>query len=185
MKTLPYIDPAGHIDVPGLQQEINLKLQHLKDAFEEVLQSRGGRMLMVELKNVAGLATDLEERQQAVTLIHQLEDLPTYIAHWRQMSVDSEPRFDFFVKTKAEELRSGSETGDFLEALNCRYDQLVGLIRVLTALLMHLKRFTTMPIETILEDPVFAGLIEHDLEAQVYLEAEKVYIERLALGHTG
>jgi hypothetical protein len=183
MKTLPYLDTAGHIDALKLQQEVNLKLTDLKQAFEEVLQSRGGQMLVVELKNIVGFSPDNQERQQISHMIRQLEDLPGYIDHWRHMSVDSEPRFTFFVKTKAEEYRTGSETDDFLEALNSRYDQLVGLIRVLSAMLTHLKRFITMPVADILEDPVFQGLIEHDMEAQVYLEAAQVYKERSAPAH--
>jgi hypothetical protein len=81
-----------------------------------------------------------------------------YIQHWRETAVDSPERFEFFLKSKAEEIRSGSELEDYTRAIAIRYDQLTGLIRVLRMLLNHMVRFTGSPIPEVIEDPIFIGL---------------------------
>jgi hypothetical protein len=125
-----------------------------------------------------------KERQQALTVIDQLVHLPQFIQTWMSTALDSAQRFEFFIMTKAHELNSGDQQKDYYWALQIRHDQLVALVRVVEMLLDKMKLWASLRPAQVLDDPVFAGLTEYNVEQQIFLEAERIYKERQTLAGT-
>lgn len=119
-----------------------------------------------------------KESEMVGLVIRQIIYLPNYIQMWIDTAVDTTERFDFFVLTKAHELKSGDQEHDYFWAMQIRHDQMVALVNVLDMLLKKIKVWVSDIPQNMFDDPVFLGLIAVNIEDQVYLEAEKVYKER-------
>ncbi len=173
-----FIDANSRVDKEGLRQFTLDRLVALKEMAVIVCVDR--KDFWERAETVAPQIL-LHESNQALAAIKQLVRLPGYIQAWIETAVDSPERFEFFVLSKAHELKTGDQQRDYYWAMQIRHDQLVALIRVLELLLDKMKLWTSIRPGQLFDDPVFAGLTECGVEDQVYLEAEKVYQERQRL----
>src|SRR5690606_33816058 len=106
--------------------------------------------------------------------------LPQYIESWIARSVDSNERFEFFIAAKAEEIKSGDQSRDYFWALQIRHDQLIAVVRVSSRLIEVLQKWITQSPDEVIDDELFHGLVETNLEEQIYLEAENIHKQRAA-----
>ena len=109
---------------------------------------------------------------------NQLTSLEQMIGVWIATALDSPERLEFFVLSKAEEIKSGDQQRDYFWALQIRHDQLVALVDVLRALAAHLHRYVKMDPTSVINDATFQGLTEYGIEKQIYLEAENIHKHR-------
>lgn len=172
-----FIDASSRVDREGLRLFVLGEMQRCRQTAESVCLEQG-----VFWERLAGVAAqtlyDEEERRKALKAIDQLVHLPQFIGTWMSTALDSEERFNFFVMTKAHELKSGDQQKDYYWALQIRHDQLVALVRVIEMLLDKMKIWLSLRPKEVFGDPVFSGLTEYDVEQQIYLEAERIYKER-------
>lgn len=124
------------------------------------------------------------ERQNLLDVEAQLVTLPVFIETWIKTAVETPQTWEFFILTKAQEINSGDRDRDYFWALAIRRDQMVGLVRVLETLTTDIKVWVTKQPKDLVEDSVFLGLTEKNIEKQVYLEAEKVHRELESLDNT-
>jgi len=173
-----FIDADNRVDKEGLRLFVLNRLIELKQLASEVCIDKKEFWDQAEALTHQVLMSSVE---QSALAIRQLARLPNYIQTWIETSVDSPERLEFFVLAKANELHTGDQTKDYYWALQIRHDQLIALVRVLEILLGKMKGWITLRPAQLFDDVVFAGLTECGVEDQVYLEAEKVYQERLQL----
>lgn len=119
-----------------------------------------------------------EDKKKYLHLEEQIQHLPDYIQRWINTAVDTQERIEFFIASKADEIKSGDAPRDYFWALQVRHDQLVALVRVLSNLNKELDRWLTLEPQLVLDDPIFQGLLEYDVEKQIYLEAENIHKSR-------
>lgn len=171
-----FVDQNSKIDHEGLRQYVLTQLQQFRQQAVVLTQEKSHFWDRLALASKASLSD--KEQRKVIAVINQIKSLVAYIDGWIRLSVDTPERFDFFVATKAHELRSGSQEHDYFWALQIRHDQLVALTRVMEFLISKMSLWTELKPDKVFDDPVFAGLTDYGIEDQVYLEAEKVYRER-------
>lgn len=174
-----FVDAKSRVDREGLRKYVVDQLEILRQRAEVLNNDYSDFWDKAEL--VARKQLLEKEKERAVDAFLQLRHLPEYIGMWMETAVDTPERFDFFVLTKAHELKSGDQQKDYFWAIQIRHDQLVALVRVLDLLIDVMKLWVTMRPDKVLEDPVFAGLTKYGIEDQVFMEAERVYKERQRL----
>lgn len=174
-----FIDSNSVVDKEGLRLFVLNQLTIMKLKAEELCVERADFWKRLRLVITDTLLES--EQEKALRAVDQLIGLPYYISTWIETAVDSAERFGFFVMTKAHELKSGEQDKDYFWALQIRHDQLVALVRVLEILLDTMKLWVSLRPEKVLDDPLFSGLTEFGLEEQVFLEAEKIYNERMKI----
>lgn len=174
-----FIDATSKVDREGLRLYVLEEMKKAKHKAESICNDNAFFWDKL-VTSVDGVLFD-EEKQKALRVIDQLVHLPKFIDTWIATALDSTERFDFFIMTKANELKTGDQQRDYYWALQIRHDQLVGLVRVMEMLLDKMKIWLSLRPKEVFGDPVFAGLTEYDVERQIYLEAERIYKERQAL----
>jgi hypothetical protein len=170
------IDSHNKVDRESLRRYVGEQLSIYKQVAQRVCIDR--RIFWDNASGLAQKSLFSKEAEATLSAIQQLVHLPLYIQLWIDTAVDTSERFDFFVLTKAHEMKSGDQEHDYYWAMQIRHDQLVGLVRVLGMLLDKIEVWVSGTPQQLFEDPVFLGLTAVGIEEQVYLEAEKVYKER-------
>lgn len=158
------------IDKEKFRALVYRELLEIRKGYDLFKHSSDGEKLFSSLRNSIGLMENQLTREKYLKALRQIEGISEYINDWINLSVDSNERFDFFILAKAQEVNSGDPQKDYFWALHMRHDQLLGLIKVLKQFIGHLKRFVSLPINRVLNDEVFVGLLERSLEDQVKLE---------------
>jgi len=171
-----FVDSASRIDREGLRTYVLAQLTTFKNQIERITIEKSSFFEKVRI--AASKTLSPEESQRVKNVVDQLVELPNYLETWIETAVDTPERFEFFVLTKANEMHSNDQQKDYFWALQVRHDQLVALVRVMELLIDKIKLWTSIRPDQVLDDPIFAGLTEHGVEDQVYLEAQKVYEER-------
>jgi len=172
-----FIDTHSQVDREALREYALKKLTLLSQQGHLLLNSSEYQSFWQTLhRHIVTLPED--EKNPLLKIEAQLLNLPHFIEGWIHMAVDSEERFSFFIKSKAEGIKSGDEKKDYFWALQIRHDQIIGLLRVLETLLHIIDTWVHQSSEKVINDGVFLGLEVHTIEEQIYLEAEKVKTER-------
>lgn len=166
------------IDQEALRQYTANRLKQLKEQAFELTQDSTNISFWQQLHDHIALNTSDTEKSMLIKVESQLKHVSDFIQGWYDTAVDSPERLEFFIRSKAAELKSGDKDNDYYWAIQIRHDQLVGLIHVLEHLVKHLKRWIKLSPEQVLNDPVFQGMTRYTLEDQVYLEAQKVHKQR-------
>ncbi len=171
-----FIDSSSRVDREGLRNFVLQEMKKYRVLSESICT---GRLDFWErLAMVANRSLSSDDRKPALNAIDQLIHLPEFIDSWMATALDSPERFEFFVLAKAHELKSGNPDKDYFWAMQIRHDQLVALVTVVEMLLDKMKLWTSLRPEAILEDPIFSGLTQYNVEQQIFLEAERIYKSR-------
>lgn len=170
-----FVDKTSAIDREALRQYVFSGLKNYRDRVEAVIFAERHRDFFNTLH---GLILASPDKDALLRVESQIKELPDFIETWIHTAVDTSERLEFFIASKATEIKSGDQNHDYFWALQIRHDQLVGLIRVLDVLVAYLEVWVTKKPEEVLADPVFLGISDHSVEKQVYYEAEKVHAER-------
>lgn len=175
-----FVDENSSVDREALRNYINTQLSELKVHAQELITDSTKISFWNKLRdNVITLNEASESEKEAYTLlINQICNLPKYIDKWRVTSVDTTERLEFFVASKAEEINSGDQEHDYFWALQIRHDQLISVVRVISRLLETIEKWVTQQPIYVLDDPVFQGLLEYDIEEQIFLEAKFIHEQR-------
>jgi hypothetical protein len=177
-----YIDKNGKVDLVKLRAEILVELQSLYTQADYALEKQTHKRFWEYFHQVIiREAGDEQEKIAWLDVEAQIQGLPHMIETWIRTAVESPERLEMFIRIKASEIKSLDEEKDYYLALGIRHDQLVGLVTVLKHLISHLHRFVLMRAEEVIEDEIFLGIEKHSIEEQIYLEAEKVYKQRVKL----
>lgn len=169
-----FIDQNSSIDKHALRSYVYNELTKTKAQVESLLIKH--HTFWQNLHHV--IVSNPEFKEEHLRVEEELLTLPKYIDNWIETALDSEERLDFFISAKAEEIRSGDQFRDYFWALQVRHDQLVALVKVLTTLIDHLNRWSTMLPEDVIADPVWKGLLDYSIDKQIYLEAENIHKKR-------
>jgi hypothetical protein len=172
-----FIDTQSRVDREALREYALKKLTHFAQACHVLIGSSDNKAFWDQLHHQI-LSLNQEDKSNYLKIENQLTSLPNFIEGWIRMAVESEERFAFFIKSKAEEIKSGDEKKDYFWALQIRHDQIIGLLRVLETFIAIIETWVQKPPTQVINDGVFIGLNVHSLEEQIYLEAEKVKSER-------
>lgn len=170
-----FVDENSNIDKEALRSHVLEALERIKNEANRLISAPSVYTFWTGLHDQIASLEDTTFQDQARVVETQLKTLPVFIAKWMEMSVDSAERLDFFIASKAEEIKSGDRVRDYFWALQIRHDQLIALVRVLDRLLSVLRDWVKAAPDKVLDDPVFAGLCEYSIEDQVYLEAETIH----------
>lgn len=173
-----FVSSSSVVDKEALQEYVLKKLRESRDRADYLINSSHGATFWNEFHQEILNQRDSDNYQGLVNVEGQINKLSMFIDTWISNAVDTKERFEFFIMTKAQEIGSGDEQKDYFWAMQIRHDQLVGLVRVLTSFLNHLESIVQNGAIKALRDPVILGLIDYSIEDQVYLEAEKVHVER-------
>ena len=173
-----FVDNKSKVDREALREYCLKKLTQLDNQAKFMLENDKNKDFWTEIHETIGRDKENTHKNELLEVLVQIAHLPEFIESWIHMAVDSNERFDFFVRAKAEEIASGDEKRDYFWAMQIRHDQLVALLRVLELLIKHIERWVKTTVGEVLEDPIFLGLTEHNVEEQIYLEAELVKKER-------
>lgn len=174
-----FIDENSKIDREALRQHVLTELKRLKEISQQLIIEEKHQTFWNSLRDtVAVIEVDEETRNNYKNLILELTNLDKYIEKWITTAVDTDHRFEFFIASKAEEIKSGDAERDYFWALQIRHDQLVAVVRVISRLLEILSSWVNQDSNSVIEDPLFQGLVETSLEEQIYLEAENIHNQR-------
>lgn len=172
-----FVDTSSKIDQLALREFAHKRMNQLLVQVRFLLTSSDNADFWNQL-HILIVSKSESEKKQLLRVESQLLHLDSFIDEWIRMAVESDERFAFFVKTKAEEIDSGDEKKDYFWALQIRHDQLIAILRVLELLLIRVEEWVEMKPDEVVRDGVFLGLEDSSIEEQIYLEAEKVKIER-------
>ena len=172
-----FISSTSSVDKESLQQYVLSQLTKLKGRVDVVIEGDEYKQYWGEVESL--VAGNLKARGA----VQQVKRLSEYIKIWIKTSVDSNKRFEFFILTKAQEIDSGDQKKDYYWAMQIRHDQMVALVRVITNVVSQIEVLVDRPSKELIKDPLIKGIIEHSIEDQVYLEAEKVHSEREKLSN--
>jgi len=173
-----YVDSEGKIEAEALRLEVSKQLAAFNDEVVYLINPNTFKF-WEKLHNLIANKNNGTGKEDYLRIEAQLRTLPEFLNTWKRTAVESPERWEMFILTKAQEIRSGNRDSDYFWALAIRHDQIVALIRVLERLEQHIKKWMTMKPAQVLEDGVFWGLSAYSLEKQIYMEAEKVHQERL------
>jgi hypothetical protein len=176
-----FIDKNSNVDKEALRLYVLCKLQELRNEFGRLLKSGEHRPFWESLHNTILSETDKKSKEELLRVESQLTRLIDYVDTWVMTAVDSPERMEFFVQTKALEIRSGNSQGDYFWALQIRHDQLVAVVKMLELLASHISEWVEMNPGTVINTGVFLGMVKYTVEDQIYLEAEKIQRERQRL----
>lgn len=170
-----FIDHNSDIDKEALRQFVLKELGQLKLAYSETILGQSQTVFWNNLHDaIVTKIGNNQELDKALVLEGQIHNLPAYIDQWIQTAVDSTERFDFFISAKAEEIKSGDTMHDYFWALQIRHDQLTALVRVLSRLYNEITQWLLLEPSAVIDSPIFQGLLDYSIEAQIYLEAENI-----------
>lgn len=169
-----FIDENSKIDKEALRQHVLKELNRLVGVLEKLIHGPENKKFWDGLH--AYLATEYEgkDKDRCLGVERQIKGLISFIEGWVKTSVDSTERFEFFIQTKASEIRSGDEPKDYFWALQIRHDQLVALVKVLTDLTDVIKKWVQMKPAKVVADEEYAKLKEYEVEDRIFFEAEKI-----------
>ena len=170
-----FIDTESTVDKEALREYVLQRLEKFEARASQLVA--GGGNFWEQLHNHIA-SQEEEQKTEAFKVEAQIKELPAFISGWIQNSVETSERFEFFISTKAEEIQSGDQKHDYFWAMQIRHDQLIALLKVLETLLKHIKAWTLLEPEKVVEDSVFQGLKEYSIEDQIYLEAENIHRQR-------
>lgn len=173
-----FIDANSRVEKEALRRYVHEELVKFKQEARVLISDPLRVKFWSGLHNKISTKTPEADKERMQEVEKQLTGLESYIQNWIDTAVDSPERFEFFILTKAEEIRGGNQENDYFWALQIRHDQLLALVKVLEKLLEHIRRFVEMSASKTIKDPVFKGLMEFGIEDQVYLEAEKIHRKR-------
>ena len=173
-----FSDEKSKIDREALREYVLKQLEDLFELSAQLIIDDKHKKFWDDLHNLIMVTSDEKEKQAYLNVLSQLRHLPDFIKQWKVTAVDSEARFDFFVISKAEEIKSGNEKHDYFWALQIRHDQLVALVRMVDELMKHIREWVELPAKVVIEDAIFQGLTDYSLEDQIYLEAENIHKKR-------
>jgi len=174
-----FIDENSKIDREALREHTLQELTRLKEVSGQLTRDSKNEAFWKSIQDtVAVLELDENTRNNYKNLLQEFQNLNKYIDKWITTTVDNPNRFEFFIASKAEEISSGDEEKDYFWALQIRHDQLIAVIRVISRLLEIITTWVSQDPKTVLDDPLFQGLIDTSLEEQIYLEAENIHKQR-------
>jgi hypothetical protein len=172
-----FVGSDSKVDREALREYALKKLNQFDTKSQFLLRTRENQNFWSTLHRLIASMPE-QEKASYLKIENQLVNLPSFIEGWIRMAVETEQRFSFFVKSKAEEIGTGDEKKDYFWALQIRHDQMIGLLRVLETLLSIIESWVLKNPKEVLNDGIFLGLEVHTIEDQIYLEAEKVKSER-------
>lgn len=172
-----FIDEQSRIDKEALRNFAFSELSRFEEKVEVLVFGQDNKQFWESLHNLIAVY-DGPEKMSYRKVEKQIENLKSYITGWKETSVSSEERFEFFVQTKASEIKSGDQMRDYFWALQIRHDQLVALVTVIGRLINQIEIWVKMKTSEVLDDPIYVGLGEYSLEDQVYLEAANIHKKR-------
>lgn len=176
-----YITDSNHVNKEGLRVHVIERLNALEQEASFLLHDPRYHTFWNRLHDVIVTQESKESHADLLGVESQLRHVPQFIEAWKQMAVETPERFEFFVRSKAQEIASGDTDHDYYWALYIRHDQLLGLVGVLEQLLEYMRSWVEKPTETVIQDGVFLGIGEKSIEEQIFLEAEKVKDAREAV----
>jgi len=171
-----FIDSKSNIDKEALRKYVLDELELQAKRCEGLLSGEDQEKFWNKLHDL--IVVNEKNTGAWLNLEKQLTSLPEFIKSWIETTVDSPERMEFFILSKAEEIRSGDKERDYFWAMQIRHDQLVALIRVVSMLITRLEKLIKLPVDEVLEDPVIQGLTEKSVEDQIFLEAQKIHQDR-------
>lgn len=167
------------IDKEALRRYIFDELSSLNDYFHSVLHDTTSSFFWNQIRSYIATEIPKKEQKPYYLTLNQIENVHQFIEGWITSAVESPERMDFFVLSKASELKTGDMNRDYFWALQIRHDQLVALVKVLRSLKIHMDKWIKLSPQDFVANPVYLGMIDYPIEEQVYIEAEKVYRERI------
>lgn len=174
-----FIDENSQVDREALRLHILKQLEELKTQAVWFETDDSHKAFWSGLHDVISVKELSEnDRNEYRSLENQLHNLPKYIDAWIKKTVDTNERLEFFIASKAEEIKSGDAQHDYFWALQIRHDQLIAIVRVISRLLDVISKWVQLEPRDVIEDPLFQGLVETNLEEQIYLEAENIHKQR-------
>ena len=176
-----FIDDQSRIDKEALRTYTAAQLSKCVGELERLVYGEENRQFWDGLHNLIGTMEDEKVRDGYRKVERQLLNWKWYLAGWLETSVASPERFEMFVQTKANELKSGDEKRYYFWAMQVSHDQLVALVTVVERLMEKIKVWVKQKPKVVMEDPICAGLVVFGLEDQVYLEAGNIHKKRRAL----
>lgn len=173
-----YIDQNSDIDSEALRTHTLRQLQIQKEIASQLFSDQHTLFWNKVHDSIVTADLSTEETKKYLSLEDQLHNLVQYIDRWIHTSVDSPERFHFFVAAKAEEIRSGNADKDYFWALQIRHDQLIAVVRVISRLHESIEEWFKRAPSEVISDPIFQGLLDYNVEDQIYLEAENTHKAR-------
>lgn len=173
-----FVDKNSEIDREAMRTYVLAELTQLKDQVGEIVLDDKHQPVWKQLHDFIVTHVPDQEKDKALNLENQIKNLPQYLNQWIETSVDSPERLEFFIGSKAEEIKSGDQQRDYFWALQIRHDQLVALVRVVSRLVNELNQWLQLEPKEIFQEPVFQGLLDFSIEDQIYLEAENIQKQR-------
>ena len=173
-----FIDQNTRIDKEALRQYVESELKRLGSITEALVSDERYGEFWEELHRMIVSVQDEEQREEFMGLESELKTLPMFFRGWLNTAVESEERFEFFIQTKATEVRSGDEVKDYFWALQIRHDQLVALVEEGVAVVQMMKTCVGMKVEEVLEAREFVARSKIKIEERIYIKAQQIQAQR-------
>lgn len=172
-----FYSEENDIDKEALRVFVSQQLLKLRDQYIELLEDEQYQQFWDQLHDLIATTKD-DQKEKREQLYQSFRVLPKYIQDWINKSVANQEMFEFFITSKAEEIKSGNQDHDYFWAIQIRHDQLVAVIHVLARLYQEMSHWVKLKPRSVLDHPVFLGLLDYSIDEQVYLEAEQLHKNR-------
>lgn len=173
-----FIDENSRIDKESLRQYALGELTRLEQTAEKLVTGERYHGFWEGLHAVIGLEYKDREKERLLAVESQLKNLNNFVRTWISTAVESSEAFEFFIQTKATEIRSGDEKKDYFWALQIRHDQLIALVGVTTEIIKLMEEWVAKQPSEVVKDEKFVEMTKRNVEQRVYYEAEEIQHKR-------
>lgn len=173
-----FIDENSGIDKAALRQYTASELEKILTQVERLVYGTENQKFWDGLQAAIVLDYQGDKKESLLKVWSQLKNLNHFVRGWRETAVDSDERMEFFIQSKAVEIKSGDEKKDYFWALQIRHDQLIALVKVVSDLVGWFEKWVKMPPAEVVKDESFQSLTRQSVEDQVYKEAEAIHLQR-------